>query len=72
MVYPMTGDIYTFVVEVVVDDPDKHAILVDDGSNRVWIPRSTIHRLEYDHRPGKEKMASLGVPEWLAKSKGMI
>ena len=69
----MSDGEYQFVVEVLQDDPAKQALLVlHDGAREVWIPRSVIKRLEYDHRPGNERLAAITIPEWIAKSKGMI
>ncbi|KKN66372.1 hypothetical protein LCGC14_0471930 [marine sediment metagenome] len=69
----MSDGEYQFVVEVLMDDPAKLAILVlHEGNKEIWIPRSVIERLEYDHRPGNERLAAITIPEWLAMKKGMI
>lgn len=44
------------------------AILVDDGINTVWLPKSKV---EVDPAPdGRSSIVTM--PEWLAKEKGLL
>lgn len=43
------------------------AILVDDGSLEVWLPKSEIH---YDGKVGDD--VEIELPEWLAYDKELI
>jgi hypothetical protein len=44
------------------------AILVDDGTNQFWLPKSQI---EYTD-PDKYDVIIVTMPEWLAKEKDLI
>ena len=46
----------------------KEALLVFDGDNEVWLPKSQI---EYDFfEKGKE--ITIEIPEWIAIEKGLV
>lgn len=53
-------------VEVQAETPK--ALLVNDGINEVWIPRSQIK----DQCEEKGVISSIFITEWLAKEKGLI
>jgi hypothetical protein len=44
------------------------ALLVFDGANEVWIPKSQIKEMTRASKGGH----TIVIPEWLAKSKGII
>ena len=46
------------------------AILINDGDESVWLPKSKI---EYDENAvDSDKVTTVEVPEWLAEDKGLI
>lgn len=51
-------------LELLRDDPADDALLVSDGTDEWWVPRSVC---EFD-----ESLGVLILPEWLALEKGMI
>ena len=51
-------------LELLRDDVSDDALLVSDGTNEWWVPRS---QCEYD-----KVLGTLTIPEWLAFEKGMI
>ena len=53
---------------VVVKKETDMAILVNDGDQDFWLPRSQIALRE----PNKNDETSVWVPEWLATKKGLI
>ena len=52
--------------EVIAETQD--ALLVSDGKQEVWIPRSQIS----DQSEDKGKITSIFISEWLANKKGLI
>lgn len=45
------------------------ALLVSDGDNEAWLPKSLI---EYDEEPERGRSIDIELPEWLAIEKGLI
>ena len=45
------------------------AILVDEGKEKIWLPKSQVEIDEHDEKTGA---ATLSMPEWLAVDKGLI
>ncbi|MFA5408993.1 MAG: hypothetical protein WC343_09530 [Bacilli bacterium] len=66
----MTADRKTVEIFVEIKRRAQKAVLVSDGAVEVWLPLSLI-----DIEPGslyKFKRATITLPEWLAKEKGLI
>jgi hypothetical protein len=64
----MTADRKTVEIFVEIKRRAQKAVLVSDGAVEVWLPLSLI-----DIEPGnKYNQATITLPEWLAKEKGMI
>lgn len=57
-------------LEVKINDPRREAILVNDGKQDTWIPRSQILDYEDDLDVGVHTKVEL--PVWLAAAKGLI
>ncbi len=53
-------------MEIVVDDDKYKSILVTDGINEVWLPRSQIE-IEY-----RKDGVQITLPEWLAIKTGIV
>ena len=53
-------------IQVIHETDD--ALLVDDGTKRVWLPTSQIYSIEEE----REGYATIEIPEWLAEKKGLI
>ena len=47
----------------------NEALLVSDGDNEAWLPKSLI---EYDEEPDRGDSIDIKLPEWLAIEKGFI
>lgn len=60
----------THEVYVEVEKETDKAILVNDGEDTYWIPKSQIDEESEVHHEGDEGL--LVIPEWLAEDKGMI
>lgn len=60
------GDLIEIAVDVVAET--QKAMLVNDGKQDVWIPRSQIK----DYCEEKGKVTSIFITEWLATEKGLI
>ena len=60
----------TFSLACTYLGPTKDAILINDGTRNMWIPRSEIR----DELPklAKGDIVTITIPEWLAKKKGLI
>jgi hypothetical protein len=67
----MARELTDIEVYVVRDNENDQAILVqlDGGAPKVWLPRSEI---EIEYRRGKQNVATVTLPEWLAQDKGLI
>ena len=64
----MTADRKTVEIFVEIKRRAQKAVLVSDGAVEVWLPLSLI-----DIEPGnKYNQATITLPEWLAKEKGLI
>ncbi|MFA7175904.1 MAG: hypothetical protein WC114_01540 [Smithellaceae bacterium] len=64
----MTADRKTVEIFVEIKRRTQKAVLVSDGAVEVWLPLSLI-----DIEPGnKYNQATITLPEWLAKEKGLI
>lgn len=64
----MTADRKTVEIFVEIKRRAQKAVLVSDGAVEVWLPLSLI-----DIEPGnKYNQATITLPEWLAKEKGVI
>ena len=50
-------------LDIIYDNPGGEAILVSDGDEEVWLPKSQIS----DNMDG-----TFTLPEWLAQEKGLI
>ena len=55
-------------IEVTVKRETMMALLVDDGSQEVWIPKSVIS----DQTGEGLGITSIFIPEWLAVEKGLV
>ena len=44
-------------------------VVIDDGTKKVWLPKSQI---EIERDQPKLGMAKIALPEWLAMDKGLI
>jgi hypothetical protein len=51
---------------ILITETDK-AILVDDGDNRVWLPKSKV-----EIEPRSDGSHTVTLPEWLAIDKGLV
>ncbi len=58
-------------VEIKRNRPNEDAVLVSDGDQDVWIPRSQIKDQEDDDLEEGED-TSIWIPEWLAINKGLV
>lgn len=57
--------------DILLKTPD--AILIFDGSNKVWLPLSTVDQLTLPQWEGSEILgATIEVKEWKAKQAGLI
>jgi len=64
----MNADRKTVEIFVEIKRRAQKAVLVSDGAVEVWLPLSLI-----DIEPGnKYNQATITLPEWLAKEKGLI
>jgi hypothetical protein len=60
-------DLIEISCTIVRDEESDMAILIDDGDNEVWLPRSQI-----EYETDKEGFTTVTLPEWLAMDKGLI
>ena len=66
----MTADRKTVEIFVEIKRRAARAVLVSDGDSEVWLPTSLID-IDTD-TTNKYNQASITMPEWLAKEKGLI
>lgn len=59
--------------EIIRETPN--ALLINEGDEQCWIPKSQIIDMERTirntHR-GQHDTATITIPEWMAKAKGLI
>jgi hypothetical protein len=67
----MARELVDLEIYVVRDNERDQAILVqlDGGAPKVWLPRSEV---EIVYKPGKQNVATVTLPEWLALDKGLV
>ena len=58
-------------VEIKVNQPHHKAILINDGTRDVWIPRS-LFSCEENSDMNQGDHVNLMVTEWFAKKEGLI
>ena len=59
-------------VAVEIKRETAKALLVDDSSGEVWIPKSQIGNDPDDYEDMIGETVTLEIPEWLAEEKGFI
>ena len=67
MVQNMNDEIVEIVGEFVAET--DMAILLDDGDNEVWLPKSQI---DYDADANVGATIDVTIPEWLAIQEGLV
>ena len=66
------SDVRNIEICVVLRRQTPGAILVDDGSDSVWIPKSLIiDEIDWESKKDDQEL-SLEIPEWLALQEGLI
>lgn len=55
------------------DEPSDKAVLFDDGTREVWLPRSQI-KIKYPSAGFTlgAPLVEIDMPEWLAREKGLL
>ena len=67
----MSDNEYIAIETTFVCETEK-AIMIDDGDQTLWIPKSQISNLEEVEGCTKNDIIEIHIPEWLAESNDLI